>query len=287
MSRQDSANQFLQRALEAQADLPMEQGLIRDLFAGTAETSALSLPEVGEMISRDPALSARVLSLANSVYYGLQSQVSSVGRAVTVLGLREVRNLVLIIGLSAVTNSHPVPDVFSLRDYWLHQLRVAAFAKTIAAHTDDLDPEMMYTAGLLHDIGKLFMAALAPADWTAIRTLAVKSDLADHQAEDLWWGLDHALAGARVLEYWQLPTELTETISWHHSPLLAEGDFARSAKVLHLADIALIAFEHRKELPDETAHILSEFVATPEALRASLETQFAGERIGQLAALLV
>lgn len=286
MSRQDSANRFLQRALEAQAELPMEQGLIRDLFTGTAEDSLLSLAEVGEMISRDPALSARVLSLANSAYYGLQSQVTSISRAVTVLGLREVRNLVLVIGLSSVTNKHPVPDVFSLRGYWLHQLRVAAFAKTIAVHAGNLDPEMMYTAGLLHDIGKLFMAALAPADWTAIRTLAVKSKISDYHAEEMWWGLDHALAGARVLEYWQLPPELTESICWHHAPLLAEGDYAQPAKALHLADAVLTAFEHHQSLPAETESFLNEFAATPEELMASMETQFAGERIGLFAALL-
>ncbi|ABB39512.2 putative signal transduction protein [Oleidesulfovibrio alaskensis G20] len=286
MNRQDRAHAFLQRALEAQAALPVDHGLMRDLFAGTGDDSRLSLSEVGELVSRDPSLAVRILSLANSAYYGLQAEVTTVGRAVTVLGMREVRNLVLALGFSSVARMHPLPDRFCTAGYWLHQLRVAAFCRIIAAGTEDLDPEMLYTAGLLHDIGKLFIAALAPDDWLGIRRLARQESLPDCKAEERWWGLDHALAGARVLAYWQLPAALTEPISWHHGPHFADAAHARGAGAVQLADALLLAFERGTPPPAAALQLLKEYTADAGRLQMALEAQFAGERIGQLAALL-
>lgn len=234
----DAAQALLDELLRRPPELPYDPGLLRELFDTTRDDSLAPLSAVAGVVNKAQGLATRVLSLANSAYYGLQSEVTSVQRAVAVLGMAEIRALVLALGVSRMIDRSRLPAGFDLREYWTHQLSVAAGCRLLARRLPGCDAETCYTAGLLHDLGKLLIAAYRPEDWTAIRTLAKAEGLTDAEAEERLLSLDHGVVGARLLSFWDLPLALTEPVNWHHAPLLA-GEHERAALVVHVADATL------------------------------------------------
>lgn len=262
------------------------------------------LSAVAGVVNKAQGLATRVLSLANSAYYGLQSEVTSVQRAVAVLGMAEIRALVLALGVSRMIDRSRLPAPFDLREYWGHQLSVAAGCRLLARRVPGCDAETCYTAGLLHDLGKLLIAAYRPDDWAAIRQLAGDEKLTDSEAEERWLGLDHGVVGARLLSFWDLPMALTEPVNWHHAPHLA-GEYQRAALVVYVADAALRLRERLAEkgadgLPGNLPGGLPDDVLIPQGLddaarslgvdvaafMTEIETLLEGERIGQFVSQL-
>lgn len=236
-------------------ELPYSLTLLRDLFDLTSDASTVSMDTLAKSLGQDQGLTTKVLAMANSAFYGLQAKVSTLPRALALLGLREIRHLVLILGVQSICSRRTLPHAFDLPGYWRHQLQVAALAKDLAllhnaAGKPALDPDMLYTAGLLHDLGKLLTALHRPRDWESIEELRRAQNLEAHLAEDQYWGLEHGLVGAITLGAWNLPPELTEPVNWHHAPGLA-GDCVPQARVICLAD----AICHALEQPDATVEL--------------------------------
>lgn len=230
-----NGQEFLTHLAGIRHDLPYSPELLQKLFAQTGEDSLSSLDDVAGTISNDQGLTTKVLSLANSAFYGLRAQVSSVSRAIAVLGLVEVRNIVLMLGVKHLSRGFELPAGFDLVEYWTHQVAVGMIAKKIARMQREAAPESIFTAGLLHDLGKLITAMHRPKDWLAIEALSRKNGLSFHEAEDRYWGFDHSVVGALVLRSWDLPADLTEPVNWHHFPEAAP-DHSREAGIVCLAD---------------------------------------------------
>ncbi len=218
---QERGQRFLLDLPTVRNDLPYSPDLLTRLFRLTGEEGLSPLEAIAAAVAEDQGLSARLLALANSAFYGLQSQVGTVGRAVAVLGLREVRSLVLALGMRGLADARPLPPEFAFAPYLAHQLAVAGAARGLARITAAMDPDDAFTAGLLHDLGKLLTALYRPEDWQAQAALATAEGLPWHEAEERHWGLDHGLIGGMVLRSWNLPETLTEPVNWHHAPLAA------------------------------------------------------------------
>lgn len=232
---QERAQRFLLELPSVRNDLPFSPNLLTRLFSLTDENGITPLEEIAGAIAKDQGLSARVLALANSAFYGLQAEVGSISRAVAVLGLREVRGLILTLGLRGLATRRPLPPGFALTPYLEHQLSVAEAAMRLARETRVMDPDDAFTAGVLHDLGKLLTALYRPDDWLAEAALAETAALPWHEAEERHWGLDHGLIGAMVLGFWNLPATLTEPVNWHHAPQAAPGH-PEPCRLLGLAD---------------------------------------------------
>jgi len=239
---QERTQTFLNELPRMREDLPFSPAVLKQLFVQTGANSMASLEDVGETLSKDQGLTTRILSLANSAYYGLQAEVQSVPRAAAVLGMSEIRNIVLALGVSGLTGKYEMPDEFDLGEYWRHQFLVAMIAKELSRMSDIGKPDNMFTVGLLHDIGKLITAMRRPDDWEAIQELAENDGLPDVEAEDEYWGLDHAVIGSLVLKSWDLPADLVEPVNWHHAPDLAP-EHSNESTVICLADYAAHAAE--------------------------------------------
>lgn len=239
---QDKVQSFLRELPRMREDLPFSPEVLKQLFVQTGGGSMASLEEVGETLSKDQGLTTRILSLANSAYYGLQAEVQSVPRAAAVLGMAEIRNIVLALGVNGLTAKYEMPKDFDLAEYWKHQFFVAMIGKELSRMTDVGKPDNLFTVGLLHDIGKLITAMRRPDDWQAMHDLAEAEELFDAEAEDEYWGLDHAVVGSLVLKSWDLPADLVEPVNWHHSPALAPEHSNESA-VACLADCVAHAVE--------------------------------------------
>lgn len=225
---------FLQSLPEIRQELPVSPVLFQQVFSATGENSSTPMEALGAVMEQDQGLTVKVLSMANSAYYGLQSQVTSVKRAVLVLGLQEVRKLLLLMSVRSLENKLNPKDL-DIAAHWKHQVDVAHVAQALAVQAGATDPDELFTAGLLHDLGKMITAIHQPDHWRAVQTLARKKNIPLHQAEELHWGLDHALIGALTLKTWYLPASLTEPINWHHNPDLAQ-EHASQARLLRLAD---------------------------------------------------
>lgn len=226
---------FLAELPELREDLPFSPELFQQLFQQTGQNSYASMGEIARTISLDQGLTTRILSHANSAYYGLQAEVASVQRAAAILGLCEIRNIVLTIGMGALAEKYVVPDSFQLKDYWMHQYLTADQARHMSVNLGKGDPDTMFTAGLLHDIGKLVIALKRPLDWEAMHAASRAANTPFYKAEDAHWGMDHAVIGSIVLNYWDLPKRLVEPVNWHHAPKHA-GNYRYEAAILCLAD---------------------------------------------------
>jgi two-component system chemotaxis response regulator CheB len=189
---------------------------------------------IEEIIREDPAITARILHIANSPYYGLPGEVTSIARAVTVLGFEEVKGLVVGLSLSGAFSGDLGFDEFDGFGMWLHSIAVARSAMKIAEHVDGTEPDELFTVGLLHDIGRFLMCIYCKDDVAAILRLMSEKGLSLHEAENEY-EFSHAEAGAYIARKWELADLIVDVIRYHHTPRGA-GPHSKYASIIFLAD---------------------------------------------------
>lgn len=246
---QEHGQQFLLALPGLRHDLPYSPALLTTLYSQTGQTSSTPLEEIADTLSRDQGLTAKVLTMANSAFYGLQQEVTTVSRAIAVLGLNEVRSLILAVGVKALTQDKNFPKEFGVSDYWQHQLSVAIIARHLAPLMGGVDGDNLFTAGVLHDLGKLLTALHRADDWRAIDALTREQRVSYSEAEEDYWGIEHGVLGSMVLGAWNLPEDITEPVNWHHAPMHSPNH-RREALVLCVAD----AMAHVVAEPDAFVH---------------------------------
>jgi len=221
--------------------------------------------DIAGILSEDPAMSAKVLRLSNSAFYGFSNPVPTVKQAIVVLGFNEVKNVVLSASaLSAFKKSSRNQEDEDI--FWRHSLAVAVISRmlTRTRRVDRLlQAETAFSAGLLHDIGKMVVSCYAPAEFQKIRELQAKQPLPDILAEDEVMGFNHTHIGTFLGQHWNLPSELLDTIMYHHSPGLAD-DSSLYAAVINLADyLAYTTFDEESSPAPPEAGTISK-VGIPE-----------------------
>jgi putative nucleotidyltransferase with HDIG domain len=260
----EKANEFLREIPALTHDLPCSAELLQNLSAMVYDRSLASVEEIGEMIGRDQSFSAKTLALANSSFYGLQGKVSSVGRAVAVLGLREIRNMIFIIHYKRLA-SMLQPELLNVGLFLAHNLKVGMLARSLSGISEKGDPDELFTAGLLHDIGKILTALHRPDDWR--RIIVDRGERSMWAAETAYWGLDHGKIGALALNAWNLPQAITEPVRCHHCPERASA-FKDESIILSLAD--RFSLSNGYEQDDELLMMLAELGLDPESTVSEL-----------------
>ena len=189
---------------------------------------------IGKVISQDTGLTARLLKLVNSPEYGFSSKIDTVSRAVSIIGLRELRDL--ISSASAIENFSTIPtEILNMVRYWRHSVYCGVVARLLAEQCDVLHSERLFVAGLLHDIGKLVMSERIPEQVRQAMVLSEKQSVFDFQAEQSVIGYDHAEVGGRLLRAWQMPDSLCNAVEFHHEPLKAENALMETC-IVHIAN---------------------------------------------------
>lgn len=207
--------------------------------------------EVGNVISQDAALAARLLKIANSPFYGLSSKVDTISRAVTILGLKQIRDLVLTTSATRAFDGIPT-DLVSVEDFWHHSLYCGLLAQELGEACSKSRSESLFIAGLLHDIGQLIMFHKLPEQMHAalLRTLQGEPTLELYQAEREIIGFDHMQVGEALALSWNLPRNLQECIAFHHEPHDAEI-FPVQVALVHIANaIASLPFMEYSEITE-------------------------------------
>ncbi len=204
---------------------------------------------VAEVITRDAALSARLLRVVNSSFFGVGRQVTRVDAAINFMGVSLVRAIALADG---ATRSFTVsPDVLDLEEWNMHAIRVATSARDIVVAMSPQDRTLAdeaFLAGLLHDVGQIVLAGVTPAAWRDLEQSASRDGVPLDEAEHRTDRVSHALVGAYLLSLWGLPASVVEAVAFHHRPELLAGSLFDATIAVHVAD-ALAARQPGRTAP--------------------------------------
>lgn len=190
--------------------------------------------DLGDIISFDPALSARLLKIVNSPFYGFPSKIETISHAISIIGMDQLTDMALatliIYQFRGIPNS-----LFNMEKFWRHSMACGVVARSIAEFRSEKNVERFYLAGILHDIGRLVIFKKEPA---LARDAFYRSK---EQQENIYlserelMGFDHADVGRELLKAWQLPPRLVEAVGCHHQPQTAK-EFPVDAAIIHTAD---------------------------------------------------
>jgi len=197
--------------------------------------------DLNRVISLDPILAGKVLRLINSAYYSLRDPVTSLTRAVMLLGINTIKNLALS---AAVLKSLEGKDSFRglcANDFWLHSLGVGVASKFLAAELGVplAEREEYFVAGLLHDLGKIPLNREYAMEYRDVLKKAEQENRSLHETEDEIFGFNHCLVGEMIINKWQLGRLFLNTLRHHHHPVDAQGENRSFISIIALADFLI------------------------------------------------
>lgn len=223
---------YFQKKVENLESLPTLPGVVTKLSA-LVENPDTSTAQVGDMISADQVLSAKVLRLINSAFFGFPGKIGTVTHALVLLGFNSVKGLVLTASVFDIMAG----EMLAL---WTHSLGVSVTAGLIARRIGLADPEEVQVAGLIHDIGKVVLKVEEPDYFDQVNAKVAESNLLFMEAEEEIVGFPHTKTAGWLCDKWNLPSSIREPITLHHNPLRA-GESAEATYIVHVADILVRA----------------------------------------------
>lgn len=227
----------LDQLLDGETNLPAFPLVILELTKALRSEN-ISAPEIENIISQDPILAANVLRVANSALYTFGTdEIASITIAVTRLGMAEVRRLCSVISMMRSTDGFGKGMDHKL--FWKHCMVTAVATGVIRTHChtqDTFDEDEAYIAGLLHDIGVLFLDHYFREAFHQTRALAEEQDLTHDEAERVLLELDHGEIGGLFLRRWNLPKSIVEAVTWHHQPGRASAESRPLVQAVHLSE---------------------------------------------------
>ncbi len=208
----------IRKLLDEVEVLPLSPALLPKLLPKLSDVDT-NFDEVVEIIAYDPALTAKLLQICNSAFFGQKAEVNSVAEAVNRVGYQSVYLLAAMINGSGCFPSPSPPGVDGAK-LWQHSVRAAFLAKFVA-ESAGMDGNLLFTAGLLHDVGKVILAQEQKPDAGGL--FRRPSDAASLASEKAIFGCNHSEVGAALLERWKLPAQLIVAVRHHHEPAAAQG----------------------------------------------------------------
>ena len=211
----------MQRLLEASprmGTLPMVFHRLVEMI----NNPGVTVNDLSKVIAMDPALSARLLRLVNSPFYGMAFKVDTISRAVVMVGTRQL--VMLAMGATLVTAFRGVPvSLVNMRSFWSHSISCGAAARQLARHAGQAEPESFFVAGLLHDIARLLIYTQLPNHSLYMLTEAKRQEDSLHALEARTLGFTHEELGALLLRSWNCPEDLVRRVEKHHAPLTEQS----------------------------------------------------------------
>ncbi|HHJ14664.1 MAG TPA: HDOD domain-containing protein [Gammaproteobacteria bacterium] len=210
-----------------------------------ADSPHTTANDIAEVVGKDTALTTRLLKLVNSAYFSLPRKIETVSRAVNLIGMRELRNLTLAASAAEVFSGIP-PDLIDMAGFWQHSVYTGLLARNLAQGCNVLHAERLFTAGLLHDVGRLLMLIKLPDQTASAMALDPQSDRDICEIETDLVGFSHAEVGEALLRHWNMPENLCASIRYHHAPAHAPDALLESA-IVHIADRITHAAQESKD----------------------------------------
>lgn len=197
-----------------------------------------SAADVHKVIMKDQSLSSRILKLVNSAFYGFSERISSISHAIVILGFNTVKNIALT---ASVFDMFPTEGAgaggFDRKGFWVHSLACAGTARIIATKARIPNPEDIFVAGLLHDVGKIVLDQFVHEKFATIMQMVADENILIREAEiKVLDGINHSQIGALLATKWKLPSALVQIIAFHHRPEMGD-QMMKAISCVHLADI--------------------------------------------------
>ena len=216
-----------------------------------------SIEFVARLIATDPMMAAKILQVVNSPFFGLTSEITEPAAAVMFLGTERTKSLVLLAKVFSQFEKSRC-EGFSQEQLWRHSMATGAFARSIMM-TETRNArlaDMAFTAGLLHDVGKLLLAANLPPEYSGLIAQAARRNLSESEIEAEALGATHAELGACLLGLWSLPIPILHAVAWHHRPSLGPDNEFSILTAVHAAN----AFDYeKKKAADAASAVIVDF----------------------------
>jgi putative nucleotidyltransferase with HDIG domain len=200
-----------------------------------------SVTDIGNIISEDQGLTVRLLRMANSPLYGYPSRIETISQAVLIIGTKQLRDIIFATSVISLFKGIP-EDIITMETFWRHSIACGVIARIIAGHRREPNVETFFTAGILHDVGRLIMYTRMPVECSNILSGIARQPQLLFKAERESLGFNHTDVGGLLLKEWKLPQNLTEAVACHHSPERA-AHYPIEAACIHVADILAHAMQ--------------------------------------------
>jgi putative nucleotidyltransferase with HDIG domain len=199
------------------------------------EDESSTVQKIGDTVQNDPAITTRVLKMVNSAYYGMPNEVASVSQAVSLLGRERLKHILIGSVLRGVFSEQENP-AFSMQVFWQHSIKTAIIARQLATQISTIkEAESMFTAGLLHDIGKLLLFNKLPDRMLAAEEYMIQKRVDVLSAELSQVGVTHTAVGEALMDHWGLPQLLIDCTRNHHE-VVHDGPNRDATHLIYLAN---------------------------------------------------
>ena len=205
---------------------PMPNVMVKAL--SVIKNPATGIAELAKIMQVDQAISTKTLSLVNSAFYGFRQQITSIQKALVVLGMMKAKNIIMSLALKQMMTAQ------GSRELWEHSIRCAVAAEILAKEYKVINPDDAFVIGFLHDIGKMLLNSKNPLKYSKVRYLATQDNVNLVDIEDAQFGTNHCVLGALISKKWQLPVILTNCIRYHHDP--AQSSLPTVCGIVYCAD---------------------------------------------------
>jgi len=195
----------------------------------------VEVARVEKVLRNDPGMTANILKLTNSAYFGFPSRIGSIKQAVLLLGHLRLKQLVMVSSVNAVMDEPIAGYDLPMGELWNHSIAVSVTAEGLVRELKSIDAEEIFTAALLHDLGKLILGNFVEEHLDRFDSIS-DNDMPYEMVEKEILGIDHAEVGAILLQKWGLPAGIVEAVRWHHDPTAADSQNVIT-DIVHMADV--------------------------------------------------
>ncbi len=264
------SHDFINDLKEAVADgIPSSAAIVGEVIKIIYDQSS-SAADLAAIIERDPPLTAKILKISNSAYYGATKKISSLQRAVVVLGFDTIKELVTTMSVVHSFFQASSSGSVDRPGLWLHSVGTARASQIISDRLGIGRSDVAYTVGLLHDIGKIVTALTYPDHYSNTVQHALENNLPIIKSERLILNIDHCMIGRILCDVWDLPGELSNALLYHHEPMDSEVKSSQLPCIVYLgnqmARKAQIGNPGDNFMPDPSPATLSVFGQTPKEI---------------------
>lgn len=229
----------LEKIVAAVDDLPALPHVVIQVMKLTEDPNSTA-QDINNILSQDQAMTARVLKLANSAFYGFPRRIGTITDAVVLLGFKTLKSILMAATVSDILAGEMKGYALEHGELWKHSQCAAMAARHIARKVKYMQLDLAYTGALLHDIGKVILNNAMKESYHDVVNLVMEKNITFLDAEIEILGFSHADVGARVAEKWNLPKDLVEAIAYHHNPKEATVN-KQLTSIVHLADVLCVS----------------------------------------------
>lgn len=220
-----------------------------------------STKELARIISVDQSLSTKVLTLVNSAYYGFAQQITSISRAITLIGMSKAKNIIITVAMKPMLTNQ------GDKDLWKHSIRTAVGCEYLAKHLKIMDADEAFVIGFLHDLGKMILSMKDSAQLQKVNELT-RTGIDIIEAEQMYFGTNHCQTGSLLAKKWQLPLVIANSIKYHHSPALSPMPIAST--LVYLIDRLVQENLNLDNIDEEAVKSLNINIEQPQILRENI-----------------